>query len=97
MLAESFFAQTWLRMCHAVLVGDTAAALTEQQWKMNVTAVFSAFPGSAERVVYALKGFDIGPPRPPLTATPSSQYDALHAALDQYGFFNQSTPVPCLL
>lgn len=97
-LAESFYAPTWLRMCQAVAAKDTAAALTEQAWKQNVSNVFGSFPGQAERVVYAYKlGVDIGPPRPPLAALPQSQWAALHTALDQYGFWNQTTPPPCLL
>ena len=32
-------------------------------------------------------GVDIGPPRPPLAALPQSQWAALHAALDAYGFW----------
>ena len=95
--AESFFAQTWLRMCTAVNAHDMAAALKEQQWKANVSAVFGQFPGQAERLVYAVKGFDIGPPRPPEVATPTSQLPSLHDALDQLGFWNQTTPAPCLL
>jgi N-acetylneuraminate lyase len=43
-LAESFFAPTWLRMCHAVAAGDWAAARDEQMWKESVADVFSSFP-----------------------------------------------------
>jgi dihydrodipicolinate synthase/N-acetylneuraminate lyase len=96
--AESFFAPTWLRMCHAVVAGDWAAARAEQAWKLGAAAIFSSFSSDVERTVYRhTLGVDLGPPRPPDVAASESEYASLIAQLEAYGFFNQSVPGPCAL
>ena len=98
-LAESFFAPTWLRMCHAVLANNWAAARAEQQWKMRIADIFSSFAGDGERTVYrATIGVDMGPPRAPSTPLAEGDYSALIAQLRAAGFFNQSAGGgPCVL
>lgn len=92
-LAEDFFAPTYLRMYAAWVAGDVPAALAEQKWKMSIVKLFAAYAGDAERSVYpALCGFDIGPPRPPNQPVAPADAVALHAALSAAGFFNQTWP-----
>jgi N-acetylneuraminate lyase len=99
-LAESFFAPTWLRMCDAVVRGDWAGARREQMWKLSVAAVFSSFAGDAERTVYRAKcGLDLGPPRLPDVPITGAEYQAMVQQLTALGFFNQTAPPPgpCML
>jgi len=96
-LAESFYAPTWLRTCHAAKANNWPAARAEQKWKHDVNAVFAAYP-SAERAVYVkLIGVDMAPPRLPSLPFPEEQYDSLISQLDAFGFFNQTIPGPCRL
>jgi N-acetylneuraminate lyase len=99
-LAESFFAPTWLRMCHAASAGNWAAARAEQAWKSRVVAIFAGYPGvDAERTVYKkLIGVDMGPPRAPVAPLSDADYATLVAQLDAEGFFSQGpAPPPCAL
>jgi len=102
-LAESFFARSWLRMCHAFLSGDMAAARAEQARKMRIVAIFAAQPPGvdAERTVYRrLIGVDMGPPRAPSLPLSDTDYEALMASLDGEAFFTEFqgvTPPPCVL
>ena len=99
-LAESFFAGTWLRMCHAVKGGDWEAARKEQAWKARIVAIFAGFPGAdAERTVYRkLIGLDMGPPRAPVLPLDDADYATLTGLLDAEGFFSQGpAPPPCVL
>jgi len=99
-LAESFFAPTWLRMCHAASAGNWAAARAEQAWKARIVAIFAGYPGvDAERTVYRkLIGVDMGPPRAPVGALSEADYATLVAQLDAEGFFSQApAPGPCVL
>ena len=99
-LAESFFAPSWLRMCHAASAGDWAAARAEQAWKARIVAIFAGFPGAdAERTVYRrLIGVDMGPPRAPVLPLSPTDYATLEAQLDAEGFFSQApAPGPCVL
>jgi N-acetylneuraminate lyase len=100
-LAESFYAPTWLRMCHHVLANNFTDAMREQNWKYTADAVFSKHGGTAaKRALYnIMAGVDIGPDRPPhyqpvLTA---AQRKALAADLEGVGWFSQHIPGPCLL
>lgn len=93
-LAEDFFAPSYLRMRDAFRSGDDAKCLAEQEWKLQVAAVFSSYGGaSAERTVYrrlcANGGCDLGPPRLPLQPMPEEDYEALCDALDALGFWEQ--------
>ena len=97
-LAESWFAPTWLRMCHHVLEGNWDAARTEQNWKLNIANIFGSFQGDAERAVYrATINVDIGPPRLPSVGLKESDYPLLISRLTAAGFFNQTVPGPCVL
>lgn len=100
-LAESFFAPTFLRMCHAVMnstESNFGNAQIEQQWKTNIANIFSSFSGDAERTIYRQKiGMDLGPPRLPDLPLSESDYESLITQLNQYNFFNQVTPPPCYL
>ena len=99
-LAESFFSPTWLRMCHAALGGNWAAARAEQAWKARIVAIFAGFPGfDAERTVFRrLIGVDMGPPRAPVMPLSAADYATLEAQLDAEGFFSQApAPGPCIL
>jgi N-acetylneuraminate lyase len=102
-LAESFFARSWLRMCHAFLSGDMAAARAEQARKMRIVSIFSAQPAGvdAERTVYRrLIGVEMGPPRAPVMPLGDADYQELLTSLDREGFFSTfqgETPPPCVL
>mmetsp|Transcript_16827 Transcript_16827/g.49560 ORF Transcript_16827/g.49560 Transcript_16827/m.49560 type:complete len:263 (+) Transcript_16827:311-1099(+) len=92
-LAEDFYAPTYLRMRHAYLQGDVAAARAEQQWKFDASNAFGTFGNSktaAERAVYRwLCDIDIGPPRPPKDPLAPADLPALKAALEAVDFFNK--------
>jgi len=100
-LAESFFAPTFLRMCHAIMnstQGNFNTAQIEQQWKTTIANIFSSFTGDAERTIYREKiGIDLGPPRLPDLPLSESDYPLLINQLKQNNFFNQVTPPPCYL
>jgi N-acetylneuraminate lyase len=100
-LAESFFAPTWLRMCRAAAAGDWAGARREQAWKAAAAAVFASVPGDAERAIYRAKiGVDLGPPRAPDVAVSEADLATVVAGLSALGFFNASqtaNPGPCTL
>jgi dihydrodipicolinate synthase/N-acetylneuraminate lyase len=97
-VAESFFAPTWLRMCHAVNAQDWGAARKEQAWKAGAAAIFASFSSDVERTVYRHTiGVDLGPPRPPDSPASEADYGSLISQLQAYGFFNQTIPGPCSL
>jgi len=93
-LAESFYAGTFLRMWDHFNRGDLKAARAEQAWKSSVETIFGAHGGTnAKRAVYlTLAGVDIGINRLPTPQTPVSSYQSLVAQLKDVGFFNQSFP-----
>lgn len=96
-LAEDFFAPTYLRMWRAYLTGDTRTTIKEQQWKLTASAVLSSYGGQvAERALYRAftrtMGFDFGPPRPPKTPFIESQWPALYNDLEDIGFWGQLVP-----
>lgn len=103
-LAESFYAGTFLRMWDQFNRGNHSAARQEQLWKSQVEAVFSKYASIggtstdvAKRSVYpALCGqsCDIGLPRSPSVrvALPGQVFADMVQALTQLGFFNQSYP-----
>jgi len=103
-LAESYYAGTFLRMWNQFNQGTHAAAREEQQWKQQVENIFSKYGSMggtsqlvAKRAIYtALCGSecDIGLPRSPESRVPLPQavYRELVAALTDVGFFNQSYP-----
>ena len=91
-LAEDFYAQTWIRMYNAFQAGNIAEAQREQMWKLGVMNVFNNFGGVyGERYVYRqLIGVDLGPPRNPGTPLSDTQVTSMFAALQPLGFFNQT-------
>lgn len=94
-LAEDFFAPSWLRMSRAYAAGDLAAAQKEQLWKLDVANVFGGFGGGyAERYVYRqLLGVDLGPARLPGQPLSSGDVQNLFAQLEQLNFFNLTQPL----
>ena len=101
-LAESFFARSWLRMCNFVKAGSWDLARAEQSAKMRIISIFAGFAGfDAERTVYRrLIGLDMGPPRLPLLPLSNADSLVLFAQLNAAGFFSTfqgDTPPPCLL
>ncbi|EDQ88633.1 uncharacterized protein MONBRDRAFT_26275 [Monosiga brevicollis MX1] len=93
-LAEDFFAPTYLRMHQHFVRGNITAAQTEQAWKYSAMAVFSKYGGgSAERAVYRrIANVDLGPCRLPATNFDESNWPALQADLQAVGFFDQVPP-----
>jgi len=92
-LAEDFYAPTYLRMQQHYARGEHAAARAEQQWKFDTDAVFKNFPGQPKRSVYKrLNGVDLGPPRLPQLGMNSSLEASLFAELEPHGFFAQRPP-----
>eukprot|EP00042_Codosiga_hollandica_P059909 m.920445 g.920445 ORF g.920445 m.920445 type:complete len:336 (+) comp65104_c0_seq1:35-1042(+) len=94
-LAEDFYAPTYLRMKALYLAGEFAEAIKEQQWKYSVMNVFSKYGGGlAERFAYrwmASKA-DLGPERAPAVNPAESSFAGLQGELEALGFFNQTAP-----
>ncbi len=94
-LAEDFYAPTFLRMYEAWLRGDQAAAAEEQAWKFRAEQVLGSFGGTAaKRVLYEqfplTRGVvDLGPSRLPRAPFEKSKAD-LFAALDGVDFWNRT-------
>jgi N-acetylneuraminate lyase len=88
-LAEDFFAPTYLRMYSHYFMGDMKAAWAEQTFKMAASPVFGKYGGAAaECVIYCkLDGFNIGSGRLSQLLFDELQYDALVADLEAVGFF----------
>jgi len=94
-LAESFYAGTYLRMWNAFNNGDISGSVTEQNWKVKVDGVFGKYGSSAKRWVYRrLCNVDMGLPRQPDTqqAFDPVQYNNMIQELTALGFFNQTIP-----
>lgn len=93
-LAEDFYAATFLRMHNAYVSGDRSAAWREQEWKYRAEDVFSAFGGAAaKREVYKrMCSVDMGPPRLPSIPFDPAQSAALLQRLDAVDFFNRTQP-----
>jgi N-acetylneuraminate lyase len=95
-LAESFYAGTFLRMWGHFNSGNMKAAREEQQWKYTVNAVFTKYGGTnAKRAVYkAMNGFEMGVDRAPASqqAPSPTQFKAMVAELTALSFFNQTFP-----
>jgi len=96
-LAEDFYAPTYLRMRAAFEDGDADGALQEQQWKQaQAEPIFKQYGGgAAKRVVYRkFANIEMGPPRLPQVCFDETNYDALVADLDAIGFWDQAPPTP---
>lgn len=89
-LAEDFYAQTYIKMSAAFASGDMAGARREQMWKESVMAVFRRYGGGfAERYVYPeWAGVDLGPPRPPGLPLAQSSVDSMLSELKALDFFH---------
>jgi N-acetylneuraminate lyase len=90
-LAEDFFAQTYLKMQAHYLQGDIQSAREEQAWKYSAMGIFSKYGGgSAERLVYErFIDVDLGTARRPWLPFTGNKA-ALFAELEGIGFFNMS-------
>eukprot|EP00056_Hartaetosiga_gracilis_P000771 m.40407 g.40407 ORF g.40407 m.40407 type:complete len:337 (-) comp10349_c0_seq1:219-1229(-) len=91
-LAEDFFAPTYIRMHREYLNGNHAASQVEQEWKFSAAAVFSQYGGGlAERNVYRkINGVHLGPRRLPTASFDESNYTPMIEGLEKVGFFNQT-------
>eukprot|EP00039_Didymoeca_costata_P019340 m.337141 g.337141 ORF g.337141 m.337141 type:complete len:329 (+) comp18057_c0_seq1:31-1017(+) len=90
-LAEDFFAPTFLRMRDFYKKHDYDGAMKEQEWKLSASSIFGQFGGmAAERAIYKeLCGVDMGPPRPPNKPFNSSLRQELIDALNGIDFFEK--------
>jgi len=93
-LAEDFFAPSYIRMQQRFLAGDAAGAADEQAFRLAALQILSRYGGgTAERALYrrfpASYGFDYGPPRLPRAPFRESDWHALEAELDAIGFWEQ--------
>ena len=94
-LAEDFYAPTYLRMRALYEEGDADGAIAEQNWKQDVAEpIFSKYGGTAaKRVSYRKScGVEMGCNRAPGTCFNESNYEALVAELDAIGFWDQAPP-----
>ena len=83
----NFSAPLYLRIFRAFEAGDIAAAQAEQARAAELVAMLKRMRAPWKAIMKMI-GIDCGPYRPPLhTATPE-EYDALEAALDHFGFFD---------
>ena len=96
-LAEDFYAPTFIRMYRAWLRGDQASATDEQAWKFQAEQVLRSYGGSvAKRVLYEhfplTRGrVDMGPPRLPELPFDESRRSELFHALSDVNFWNRTT------
>ena len=88
-LAEDFYAPTYLNMQNLYYKNEQDAASAEQEWKYNAEAIFGKYGGTAaKRVTYEkFIGFDMGPSRRPLLPFVGNK-EELFNELDGIGFFN---------
>lgn len=96
-LAEDFYAPTYLRMRLKYYTKGQEAASAEQAWKYSADSIISSHGGSAKRALYRsfplTKGaIDLGPPRLPAQPFDESQYDSMIKGLQAVGFYNQMKP-----
>jgi len=96
-LAEDFFAPTYLRMHQNFLRHNFAGARAEQAFKLAAFGVISKYGGAAaERALYRkfplTKGFDFGPGRLPQQAFDEANWAPLEAGLDALGFWKTLAP-----
>lgn len=94
-LAEDFYAPTYLRMRAAYEKGDHAAAIAEQNWKLySAEAVFNKYGGTAAKRASYQKSCNVkmGNNRSPGLPFNDTLYDALVADLDAIGFWTQAPP-----
>jgi N-acetylneuraminate lyase len=94
-LAESFYAGTYLRMWSAFNNDDMKGTINEQNWKYKVEDIFSKYGSNSKRWVYRqLCNVDMGLPRLPSSQQPfdSVQYQSFIQELTAVGFFNQTYP-----
>ena len=92
-LAEDFFAATYVSMQRKFDAGDLAGARDEQDFKLQASAILSKYGGAAaERALYRrfpLMNFDFGPPRLPARPFGESNWPKLEAELEAIGFWKQ--------
>eukprot|EP00939_MAST-03C_sp_MAST-3C-sp1_P002862 g2862.t1 len=91
-LAEDFYAQTYLRMRKAWIEGNRDEAASEQAWKYSSEAVFGKYANSPKRRVYTrfpLTRFDMGSGRLPQEPFDISQESQLFDDLEEVGFWKR--------
>lgn len=96
-LAEDFFAPTYLRMRAAYLARDHDHAAREQAFKFAASAVIHKYGGTeAERALYRAfpltPDFQYGPPRLPKLPFQETNWAALHKELAALGFWDSLAP-----
>ena len=95
-LAEDFYAPTFIHMYDAWLRGDYATAADEQAWKFNSETVLQSFGGtSAKRELYGkfpVTGghVDMGPARLPVAQFDETRLSELFKALNGINFWNKT-------
>jgi N-acetylneuraminate lyase len=93
-LAEDFYAPTYIRMRNAWLNGDTAAANKEQAWKYTSEAVFNSYEGTPKRRTYErfnLTQLDMGDGRLPKQCFDvKTKQTQLFSDLEAIGFWEKS-------
>ena len=80
-LAEDFYAPTYIRMRNAWLRGDLVSAAKEQAWKYSAEAVFGNYQNTPKRRVYEkfnLTQLDMGPGRLPQQCWDDNQEKLFH-------------------
>ena len=94
-LAEDFYAPTYLRMRAAYEASDAAGTIAEQNWKQfQAEPIFSKYGGTAaKRATYRKScGVEMGCNRLPGACFNESNYASLVTELDAIGFWDQSPP-----
>ena len=96
-LAEDFYAPTYLRMLAASDAGNASAAAGEQAFKLAAVHIVSNFSGAPRQWLYRrfplTRGrFVYGPPRLPQHPMAEADWPRLQADLDAIGFWQQGLP-----
>ena len=94
-LAEDFYAPTYLRMRAAYEAADAPGTIAEQNWKQfQAEPIFSKYGGTAaKRATYRKScGVEMGCNRLPGSCFNESNYASLVSELDAIGFWDQSPP-----
>ena len=95
-LAEDFYAPTFIRMYQGWLNGDDQVAYEEQAWKYSAEKVFGTYGGtSAKRLLYekfpitGAGGVNMGPGRLPKKCFNPAEHTALFEALQDVDFWQK--------
>lgn len=92
-LAEPFFAATWLRMKAAFQKGDLETARKEQMWKLTMGSLSPYGGVASDKAIMRMLGADVGlAMRLPEVGLTSAEYQNLSTILHGAGFFNGTFP-----